>query len=388
MQELHGESPGGVHAGEHKKESRTEGKSVRPDGKRKQERGENTHASQASQPKRFNPWQQFIGAMIPNALMRYPGLSDLAKLVWGRLAQYAGQNGACYPTQATLAIELATNERQIRRALGELVQEQFLEMVTRGRAGTRYYFLWHPCFDQAQPLPKGPTRTTQFVQRVEDIAKNNPDMFDRNPDKLSAQENQEENQKYHTHHRRLTHNPSGEVTEFSSLDVEAYIALRTRHRVSQGENGTLPKLLVPGAYADNLRGKYHMGSLRTGDYEYLKGWAREQEEKIYAKQKQADFEAYRKSPEGQALALKAAKQAETMAVEGIKQKFLAWRATKNQEWSWEDLAREAEEWAPVVHAPHWHEIRFKWHIPTNPSRIRAALRELIAEEVDRSQRAS
>ena len=171
MHELHGETPGGVHAGEHKKESRTEGKSVRLEGKRKAEHDQNTHASLTSQPRRFNPWRQFVGSMIPNALMRYPGLSHLAKLVWGRLAQYAGQNGACYPAQATLATELATNERQIRRALAELVQEQFLGMITRGRAGTRYYFLWHPCFDQAEPLPKHPLLLPQVVLKIADDAK-------------------------------------------------------------------------------------------------------------------------------------------------------------------------------------------------------------------------
>jgi len=39
---------------------------------------------------RFNPTQIFIGSFIPNVLMRYPGLSDGAKLVWHVLASTLG----------------------------------------------------------------------------------------------------------------------------------------------------------------------------------------------------------------------------------------------------------------------------------------------------------
>ena len=41
----------------------------------------------------FNPFQVFIGTMIPAAVLRNPDLSPSAKLVFARLAQFAGRQG-------------------------------------------------------------------------------------------------------------------------------------------------------------------------------------------------------------------------------------------------------------------------------------------------------
>ena len=40
----------------------------------------------------FNPYGMFVGSFVPNTLLRYKGLSSTAKLLWARLAQYAGKN--------------------------------------------------------------------------------------------------------------------------------------------------------------------------------------------------------------------------------------------------------------------------------------------------------
>jgi hypothetical protein len=49
----------------------------------------------------FNPYRMFNGVFIPEGLMRCPWINPGAKLAWGRLARYAGEDGRCYPTVKT-----------------------------------------------------------------------------------------------------------------------------------------------------------------------------------------------------------------------------------------------------------------------------------------------
>jgi hypothetical protein len=44
----------------------------------------------------FNPYRMFNGLYIPEGLARCPWISPGAKLAWGRLARYAGEDGRCY----------------------------------------------------------------------------------------------------------------------------------------------------------------------------------------------------------------------------------------------------------------------------------------------------
>ncbi len=101
----------------------------------------------------FNPHKLFVGSFIPNALMRYKGISATAKLCWARLAQYAGANGECFPAQKNLAEEIGISEVQVKRVLKELIDDGFiLKHCPTGQdrlnhKTNRYYFLWHKCFD-------------------------------------------------------------------------------------------------------------------------------------------------------------------------------------------------------------------------------------------------
>ena len=101
----------------------------------------------------FNPYKQFVGSFIPNCLLQYNGLSDGAKLLWSRLAQYAGADGYCYPKQDTLAKDLGKDKRTIQRLLKELEREGFIyvEQPTGKERlmhrNNRYYFIKHAIFD-------------------------------------------------------------------------------------------------------------------------------------------------------------------------------------------------------------------------------------------------
>jgi hypothetical protein len=102
----------------------------------------------------FIPFKLFVGAFIPNAILRCKELSSMAKLVWARLCEFAGEKGECYPSQETLANELGTNKRSIIRSLQELEDHGFIKRVKPtgqdklNHKTNRYKFLWHECFER------------------------------------------------------------------------------------------------------------------------------------------------------------------------------------------------------------------------------------------------
>ena len=99
----------------------------------------------------YNPWRLFIGCIIPNAISRSTELSSTAKLVFGKLCQYAGQNGQAYPSYKTLAGDVGVERRQAIRAVKELVDYGLIKPVGRrkgdgGFTSNIYAFLWHQTF--------------------------------------------------------------------------------------------------------------------------------------------------------------------------------------------------------------------------------------------------
>ena len=79
----------------------------------------------------FNPFGLFNGIYIPEALVKAKGLSAGAKMTYGRLTRYAGQNGVCFPSVRTLAAEIGMSERQPQRYLSELEKNQLIRRVAR-----------------------------------------------------------------------------------------------------------------------------------------------------------------------------------------------------------------------------------------------------------------
>ena len=107
----------------------------------------------------YNPFKLFVGALIPNALMRSKELTSSAKLCFGRLVQYAGVDGIAYPSHKTLAEEIGLSERSIERPLKELRDKGFIEVVQptgqeRFQHKTiRYKFLWNYIFAECGVRP-------------------------------------------------------------------------------------------------------------------------------------------------------------------------------------------------------------------------------------------
>ena len=123
-----------------------------------------------AQPTSMVPGQKFIphrqfrsGVFLPDVVLANRRLSGGAKLLWARLARYAGVNGVCFPSCQTLGFDLGCSPRQVQRYVAELVDAGFIAAKQRGfNKSNTYTFLWHPDLDD---LPrKEPLRATEPSQ--------------------------------------------------------------------------------------------------------------------------------------------------------------------------------------------------------------------------------
>jgi AraC-like DNA-binding protein len=97
---------------------------------------------------RFNPYRMFVGAFLPNWLLQREEVSMGAKVVYARLAQFAGEKGKAFPKVETIAREVGLSERQVQRYLAELEEHSLIGR--RNRAAemkpSDYFFLAHAWF--------------------------------------------------------------------------------------------------------------------------------------------------------------------------------------------------------------------------------------------------
>jgi hypothetical protein len=98
----------------------------------------------------FNPFQLFVGAMIPSAVLRNPDLSPSAKLVFARLAQFAGRQGKAWPSDQTLGREVGLGDRQTRRCVAELEHYGLIRRVSRTGHSSLFEFLWHTIYEESE----------------------------------------------------------------------------------------------------------------------------------------------------------------------------------------------------------------------------------------------
>jgi len=100
----------------------------------------------------FNPFRMFTGLFIPEALARCPWISAGAKLAWGRLARYAGEDGRCYPSVRTLGAEIGVGERQTQKYLAELEKSGLIRrrscFAGRSQTSNTFEFLWHQMLEE------------------------------------------------------------------------------------------------------------------------------------------------------------------------------------------------------------------------------------------------
>lgn len=99
----------------------------------------------------FNPWKRLHFVPIPEAMARSKDLPAGAKLVFGRLCRYAGEDGWCWPGLETLAADVGLGKRQTQKHLRTLEEQGFIRTEKRFRDGRQtsnsYVFLWHQIFE-------------------------------------------------------------------------------------------------------------------------------------------------------------------------------------------------------------------------------------------------
>lgn len=94
--------------------------------------------------KYINTWKLFVGSFIPNWLMQRQEISHGAKLCYGRLCQYAGQKGYCFPSQETISEELGISYRQTQRYIKELIRVGLIVIEKYGtHNNNQYRFIQH-----------------------------------------------------------------------------------------------------------------------------------------------------------------------------------------------------------------------------------------------------
>jgi Helix-turn-helix domain len=108
----------------------------------------------------YNPFRVFKGSFIPNAVLKCRDLSATSKLVFGRLCQYAGEDGEAYPSYSTIGREIGIERRQTIRSVRELEDFGLIRAVPRrkgdgGLSSNSYVFLWHRIFSEGGSPPPG-----------------------------------------------------------------------------------------------------------------------------------------------------------------------------------------------------------------------------------------
>jgi Helix-turn-helix domain len=99
---------------------------------------------------------------LPRAVLRAPGLSVLARLLYGVLLDYARQDGRCYPGTERLRADLGCGHNQLARAVRELEAGGLVARRRRGFGKTTVYHLL--------PLPAArPARRALSSQSVETL---------------------------------------------------------------------------------------------------------------------------------------------------------------------------------------------------------------------------
>ncbi|WP_084675870.1 helix-turn-helix domain-containing protein [Candidatus Odyssella acanthamoebae] len=109
----------------------------------------NITSSSDSEMKFINPNMRCNFAPIDNWLCKTK-ISSNAKMLYGRLRQFADENGVAYPKMDTLAKACGLQKRTAERALKVLKDHKLIYTVkSRMRKTNSYLFLWHPWMEEA-----------------------------------------------------------------------------------------------------------------------------------------------------------------------------------------------------------------------------------------------
>ena len=103
----------------------------------------------------INPWNLFVGCMVPNFIKCRTELSTTAKLLYGQLAQCCGNDGIAIPSIGYLSCELGVSRSAIDRAISELKTYKLVLVRRRGLSmSNQFFFLSHEWMQELKSNPE------------------------------------------------------------------------------------------------------------------------------------------------------------------------------------------------------------------------------------------
>jgi DNA-binding MarR family transcriptional regulator len=87
----------------------------------------------------YNPYNMFIGSMVPEWIEQATELSFGEKACFARLARYAGRDGKCFPSMSSIGESLGVSERQAKRLVGSLKAKGLIQSRQRGLGKSNTY---------------------------------------------------------------------------------------------------------------------------------------------------------------------------------------------------------------------------------------------------------
>ena len=91
--------------------------------------------------KGFDPVSAYGFTQIPNYILKSSGLSFAAIVVYAKLLSYAWHHDRVFPGQEKVAEELCSSQQTVARAIKELSEQKWIEVVRRGLGKTNVYIL-------------------------------------------------------------------------------------------------------------------------------------------------------------------------------------------------------------------------------------------------------
>jgi hypothetical protein len=220
----------------------------------------------------------FNGVFIPNVLLESDILSSADKIVWGRLCQFAGENGVCFPSFSTIATKTGLSRSGAIKSVNTLVAKGFLEKqvpsaISLGRqCSNRYYFLLHPLFFEAFRSPSAQSVLGSAPSTQNQLALVHS--VDQPGSQSRPEEIHKENQNKTTTTTILFHGIPSSMEENGgcsgcSLSDEKtlYIELKVKRAVAEGEIRKSPE-----RYKLSLLRRATQNQLDMSDFEELVRW--------------------------------------------------------------------------------------------------------------------
>jgi len=96
------------------------------------------------------PGRRILGSTrLIKALSKYPHLDRPTKLCYLLMCAYGRDSGECYAAAATLAKDLLSTQRQVRRYWAELRRQGWIASHRASGKVSHHVFLWHPALAAA-----------------------------------------------------------------------------------------------------------------------------------------------------------------------------------------------------------------------------------------------